>query len=170
MANENIPVRKGGEGRGLFRRRHRHPQVMTPFEEMERMMEGMLPGGWPRGWGMSPFEDFPGDGRMPRVDVQDRDDQVLITAEMPGVKKDDLEISLGDSTVTLRGRRHEEEEEEGEEGQFQRREILHAEFSRTLPLPAEVNADKARARLEDGMLTLTLPKAEGSKRRTITVE
>lgn len=105
--------------------------------------------------------------RMPKVDVIDKDDAVVVRAEVSGVKKEDLEISLGDNTVTIRGcTRHEEKEQKGE---YYRSEISRGEFSRTVALPCAVDSNRSSAKLEDGMLELTLPKLEKAKRHTIKV-
>lgn len=148
-------------------------RAMSPFEEMERMMDEFFPRGWMRpgrmGWGprwsemAAPFE-----GRWPKVDVVEKDDQVVVRAEVPGVKKDDLDVSITDDTVTIRGSTQEEKKEE--EGDYYRQEISRGTFSRTVTLPGGVNGDKAKARFEDGVLELTLPKEERSKRRKIKVE
>lgn len=146
-------------------------RAVTPFDEMERLMDEFFPGGlmhrgrWgPRWSGMAaPFE-----GRWPKVDVIEQDDHVMVRAEVPGVKKDDLDVSITDDTVTIRGSTEEEKKEE--EGDYYRREIARGSFSRTVTLPGGVNGDKAKARFKDGMLELTLPKEERSKRRKIKVE
>jgi HSP20 family protein len=132
------------------------------------------------------FRDFPGRGwmrplsfewpawpelpelRMPKVDVIDRDDDVLVRAELPGVEKKDLEISTTDTSVTIKATTaHEEKEEKGD---YYRCEISRGMFSRTVALPAQVHSDKAKASLKDGVLELTLPKVEKSKRRKIEIK
>jgi len=144
-----------------------------PFEEMERMMDRVF-GDFPsRGW-MRPWRTEWPEGlefaelRMPKVDVIDRDEDILVRAELPGVEKKDLEISTTDTTVTIKAAtRHEEKEEKGD---FYRCEISRGSYARTLALPTTVESDKAKASLKDGVLELTLPKVEKSKRRTVTVE
>ncbi len=142
-----------------------------PFDEMERFFEEGLPRGWMRpfggewpSWGrLAPFE-----GRWPRVDVIDRDDEIVVHAEVPGVGKDDLDVSMTDDTVTIKGKttREEKEEEEG----YHRREMARGEFSRTVRLPVAVDGSQATATFKDGVMELTLPKLEKAKRRTIKVE
>ena len=98
----------------------------------------------------------------------DKEEVVIVRAEVPGMKKEDLEVSVTDNTVTIRGStKHEEKTEEGE---YYRCEISRGEFSRTVGLPAEVDGDKAKATFKDGVLELTLPKVAVSKRRSIKVE
>ncbi len=163
---------KRGEGGGREVQRAEPSRAMTPFEEMERMFEDFFPRGWLRPgrgmhrWGeMAPFE-----GRWPRVDVEDRENDVLVRAELPGVKKDDLDVSLSESAVTIKATSRREKEEGEKEGEYYRHEISSGAFSRTIPLPGEVDAENVQAKLEDGVLQLTLPKREQAKRKRIQVE
>lgn len=146
-------------------------RALSPFEEMDRMFEHFFGRSWPRSW-MAPMRwempAWPEMPRLPKVDVIDQDNAVVVKAEVSGVKKEDIDISVSDTMVTIRGRtRHEEKEEKGD---YFRSEISRGEFSRTVALPCDVDGDKATARMEDGLLTLTLPKLEKAKRRPIKVE
>ncbi len=146
-------------------------RALSPFEEMDRMFEDFLGHGWMRpfrrGW---PWGEMarPLEGRIPRVDVIDRDEEVLVRAEMPGVDKKDLDISVSDNMVTIKGSTWREEKEE--KGDYYRCEISRGAFTRTVALPADVDSDRAKAQFRDGILELTMPKVETSKRRTIKVE
>lgn len=170
MAKEKEQSKEVAKGGEVERPRGR---AMSPFDEMERMMEEFFPGslmrpgrwGWgPRGSGLAaPFE-----GRWPKVDVVEQDNQVVVRAEVPGVKKEDLDVSITDNSVTIRGTTQEEKTEE--EGDYYHREISRGSFSRTVTLPGGVDGDKAKASFKDGMLELTLPKEERSKRRKVKVE
>jgi len=146
---------------------------LPPLNEMERLMErvfGDFPRrGWVRPWRVEwpAWPEMP-EMRMPKVDVIDREEDVVVRAELPGVEKKDLEISTTDTTVTIKATtRHEEKEEKGD---YYRCEISRGSIARTVALPAEVKSDKAKASLKDGVLELTLPKVEKSKRRAVTVE
>ena len=146
--------------------------VLGPFDEMDRLFDRMLSPSWmhPMRWAMPGMAErlTPFEGKMPRVDIIDRETEVVLRVEAPGVDKDDLEVSLSDNTVTIRGKtKHEETEEKGE---YYRRELSYGEFSRTVALPAEVDRDKAKAKFKDGVLELTLPKVETAKRSTIKIE
>lgn len=146
--------------------------ALSPFEEMDRMFDTLFGRSWPRSWMQPMMPSWPEmpamNFRMPKIDVIDKDDVVVVRAEVSGVKKEDLEISLGDDTVTIRGcTRHEEKEEKAD---YYRSEISRGEFSRTVALPSMVDSNKSTAKLENGMLELTLPKVEKSKRHTIKVE
>jgi len=143
---------------------------LSPFEEMDSLFDRLFEGGflrpfdwrWPDLAGLRRFEE-----RLPRVDVIDRDDEVVVRAEIPGVHKDELDVSLSDSHLTIKGETHEEKEEKGE---FYHSEIRHGSFTRTVRLPETVQDDKAKARFEDGLLEITIPKAEKAKRHSVEID
>lgn len=146
-------------------------RALSPFEEMDRLFESAFPRSWmrPLRWewpeisARSAFE-----GKMPKVDVVDRQNEIVVKAEVPGVEKKDLEISMTEDTVTIKGStRHEEKEEKGD---YYRREISTGSFSRTVALPGEVDTARAKANFKDGVLELVIPKIEKAKRRTIHIE
>lgn len=147
-------------------------RALSPFEEMDRMFENFFGRGWlrPARWEWPAWGELarPFEGRIPTVDVVDRDADVLVKAEVPGIKKDDLDISVSDNMVTIKGETRAEEEKE--EGDYYRREISRGSFSRTVALPSDVDPDKAKASFKDGVLELTIPKVEKSRRRSIKVE
>ncbi len=148
----------------------RRSTAITPFEEMERLFENFFPRSllrpvqWPD-WAelAAPFE-----GRSPKVDVIERDDEVVVRAELPGVSKEDIDLSLSDDSLTIKATTR--KEQESEEGDYHRREIVQGSFARTIALPAAVQGDKAKASFKDGVLELTLPKAAPAQRHTIKVE
>jgi len=144
--------------------------TLSPFEEMDRWFETMLPRRWGRGLlaERPSLLTQPFNGRTPHVDVIDRENDILVRAEIPGVAKEDLEVSMTDNTVTIKGSSRKEAEEK--DGDYYRCEITHGAFSRTLALPGEVNTKATVAKLEDGILEITLPKVEKAKRQTIEVK
>jgi HSP20 family protein len=105
---------------------------------------------------------------MPRTDVVDGEDNVVIRAEIPGVDKKDLEVSVNETSVTIKGKATRETKEE--KGDYYRCEIGSSEYSRTLGLPCAIDASKASAHLKDGVLELTLPKVEKSKRHSVKID
>ncbi len=145
------------------------PRALSPFEEMDVLFDRLSRGlmsrmGFPAlgdaGW---PFQVH-----APKVDVIDRGGELLVRAEIPGVTKDELHISLTDQTVTIRGETHKESKEE--KGDYFRREIASGSFQRTLALPCDVAGDQARATFRDGVLELVLPKTEKSGARKIRID
>jgi HSP20 family protein len=106
--------------------------------------------------------------KVPKVDVVDRENEIVVKAEVPGVEKKDLDISVSDNSVTIKGSTRREEKEE--KGDYDRREISVGSFSRTVALPAEVDGNKAKANFKDGVLELTIPKAEKAKRHSVKLD
>lgn len=147
-------------------------RMMSPFDEIEHYFDRLLPRGWmdPFHWERPRWPELGAafEGRMPRVDVIDRDDEIVVHAELPGVDKDDLDVSMTDNTVTIKGSARREEKEE--KGDYYRCEISRGTFARTVTLPGDVDAEKAEANFKDGVLELTLPKVAKSKRRTVAIK
>lgn len=159
------------ERQGQERALERRPggTVMNPVEEMERMLERLVPRGWPRPWRWewpSWAEFAPFAGRMPRVDVIDRENEVILRAEVPGVNQEDLEVSVSDNSVTIRG----EIKREEEPGEYYYHEMTSGAFMRTIGLPAAVDAKQAKVRLKNGVLEMTMVKIEAAKRHKIAIE
>jgi HSP20 family protein len=104
----------------------------------------------------------------PAMNVWANQDGALITAELPGVRPEDIEISVVSDTLTLSGQRQPEELEEGDT--YHRRERACGSFSRTFQLPFPVAADQVEAAFDKGVLRVTLPRLEEDKPRKITVK
>lgn len=139
---------------------------LAPFfdNDFERLLNGFFGRSW-----MPSFPSALANGPQgPRVDVVDRDDEVLVRAELPGVDKENLDVSMSDRTVTIRAKTHHESTEE-EKGEYIRREITSGSFSRTVALPSDVDGDKAEAAFNDGLLEIKVPKAEVSRKRRIEI-
>jgi len=105
---------------------------------------------------------------MPSVDVIDRDDEVVVRAEVPGYRKEQIDIAVSDNSLTIKGETKTEEKEE--KGDYYRSEISHGSFVRTLALPAQVDGDKVKAAMKDGLLEITLPKVAKSKRHAVKID
>ena len=106
--------------------------------------------------------------QMPRVDVIDREQEILVRVELPGVEKKDLEVNLSGQILTIKGKSHREEKEH--EGEYFRSEISRGAFQRTMRLPEEVEEKGIKAGFKDGMLEVRLPKAHKVERHQIRVE
>lgn len=103
----------------------------------------------------------------PAIDILDRAAEIVVRAEMPGVKKDDIEISLQDGTLTIKG----EIKEEGQkEGNYSYSERNYRYFARSLTIPFKIRQDGIKATLKDGVLSIELPKVLEEQTRKITVE
>ncbi len=104
---------------------------------------------------------------MPALDMYQTDDHVVVKAALPGLKADDVQISITGDVLTLKGQY---KQEEIKDATYQIREQRFGAFERSVMLPSEVQSDKAKAEFENGILTISLPKAEAVKPRTITVK
>jgi len=102
------------------------------------------------------------------VNLMQTDDDLVVKASIPGVKPEDINISISGDTLTLRGEI--KEDEEYKDANYHIKEMRQGSFSRTMTLPVKVDADKAKAEFENGVLRLTMPKAEEVKPKTITVK
>jgi HSP20 family protein len=111
------------------------------FEPMERLMQAFMPMTWMRPWTMEPH--------TPKLDVIDRDDALLVRAEVPGVDKSHLAVEASDLAVTIRGE--------------VRDEVHDGTFERTIRLPSDVDSGKAKATFKDGVLEVMLPKVDRSR-------
>ena len=109
----------------------------------------------------------PGAGFSPRVDVCEDEAGYRITAELPGLEEKDLEVSLDGDVLTLSGEKRDTREREHEG--YRHLETTSGRFERRFRLPAEVDPDKVSAKLEHGVLTVTVPKSEAARPRTIRV-
>ncbi len=105
------------------------------------------------------------------VDIFETDDDVVVESVMPGVRPDDINISVDGDLLRIRGEIHQEHESNGgQDRAYRLREIRQRRFYRALRLPTMVDSEHAKAELQDGMLRLTLPKAEEAKPKSITVK
>lgn len=105
---------------------------------------------------------------LPLVDVSETEDAVRVTAELPGVQAKEVDISLTDDLLTIRGEKKSEKEEKKRD--YHRVERSYGVFTRTVRLPAVVDADKVEATFKEGVLTITMPKREQTKTRKVKVD
>jgi HSP20 family protein len=137
--------------------------------DVERLFDQFLTGGFRfpfrRDW---PSLRWPTEGKSPRIDVVERDDEIVVRAELPGVDKKDLEVSLTDNAVTIKATSRKEEREE--QGEYYRQEISSGYLTRTIGLPAGINAGACKAEFKDGLLELRIPKQEKAKRVQVEVK
>jgi HSP20 family protein len=105
---------------------------------------------------------------LPLVDVSETDAAVRVTAELPGVQTKDVDISLTDDLLTIRGEKKSEQSETKRD--YHRVERSYGTFTRTVRLPAAVDTDKVEATFKEGVLTITMPKREQTKTRKVKVD
>ena len=106
----------------------------------------------------------------PQIDVQRRDDCLVVRADLPGVRKEDLKIDIEDNALVLSGQRQEEHEEGGQNEGYQLYERSYGSFYRSIPLPQDVNPDDVKAEMRDGVLKVTVPLPLNAQRRRIQIQ
>ena len=136
--------------------------IPTLSDRIQRMVNETLGGlDWQ-------YRDSAAASWVPAVDVFEEQDNIRITAEIPGVQPDDINISLEGNLLTIRGTKHQEAEEKTE--RVHRYERVYGAFERSFTLPASVEPKDIKAGYDNGVLTVTLPKSERAKPRQIEVE
>jgi HSP20 family protein len=127
----------------------------SPFSLLRREMDSLFDNFF-QGFDLEPFEARFG-AFSPKVDVTESDKEIKITAELPGLDEKDIEVSLQNNMLTMKGEKKEEKEDKGKD--YYRMERSYGSFSRTIPLPIEVETDKVEAKFKKGVLNITLPKS-----------
>lgn len=120
-------------------------------DEMNRLFDSFF-----RGFDMEPFG-----GRVaafsPKIDIVEAERQISVTAELPGMDEKDIDVSISRDSLTIKGEKKVEKEDKGKD--YYRMERSYGSFSRTIPLPAEIDTEKVDAEFRKGVLTVTLPKS-----------
>lgn len=104
---------------------------------------------------------------LPKVDIVELENELEIQAALPGIKKEDLELSINKQTITIKASARDEKKQEGK---YFRREISRGEFQRTFSLPADVNIESAKAEFKDGILIINIQKPEERKMKCIEIQ
>jgi HSP20 family protein len=139
-----------------------------PFSELNALRQYMnrfLEAPWQRGgrggWGI--------EGYGPRVDIYQTEDEVVASAELPGIEsKEDIELSVTEDTLTIRGEF--KRAQDLKDDNFYHSERYYGTFSRTVPLPAEVRPDQARATYRNGILEVRIPKSDQGKKKPVRID
>lgn len=131
--------------------------------EMDRVFNELIPFGWR-------FEEpeTAVSAWSPRIDMTETDEKYIIEADLPGMVKEDIKINVQDSVLSIEGERKHEVEEK--HNGYLRRERSFGTFERRFTLPVSVVEDKIKASFKDGVLTVHVPKAEKSKRKTVKID
>lgn len=136
------------------------PRTWDPFRDLRQIQQQM-----DQLFGQT---YYPRSTEYPQLNVYTSENEVLVEAELPGFASEDIDISVVQNTLTLRGSRQPVELKEGES--YHRRERWAGQFVRTLELPFEVQTDKVEAECRKGVLTVRLPRSEEHRARKITVK
>ncbi|MFO7280521.1 MAG: Hsp20/alpha crystallin family protein [Thermoanaerobacterales bacterium] len=135
----------------------------NPFEEFDRLHRQLL--SWLDTWSPLSWPDVTTTAFTPVADVEETDDAYLVELEVPGIKRDDLDIEVSGRRLSVRGERKEKERV----GVLRRRERAVGRFSYELTLPSGIEEDEVEARLDDGVLSIRLPKPERERPRRIEI-
>jgi len=142
----------------------------NPFSLLRREMDSLFDNFF-RGFDMEPFQSSMVSFN-PKVDVTENDKEIRISAELPGMDEKDIDVSLHNNMLTIKGEKKEEKEGKGKD--YYRMERSYGSFSRTIPLPVEVETDRIEATFKKGVLGITLPKTakavEETKKIAVKVE
>lgn len=137
------------------------PRILSPFEEIEKVFEEA----WKRPFSLLgsllPRLKTETEVIAPAVDIYEEGDDLVLKAELPGLNKDDIEVKVTDDYITISGEK--KKEEKVEEKNYYRYERSYGSFSRTFRLPVEIQTDKAKAKFENGVLEIRIPKTEEAK-------
>ena len=136
-----------------------------PFADMRTTMDRLFDEGFSRPWRLIPNTNET-EATFP-VEVSETDEALEIKASLPGVRPEDVEVTVSNGVLSIKAA-HEEKTEEKKKDYY-RREIRYGSFHRALSLPVSVDADKAEAKFDNGILQLTLPKAEAVRPKQIKV-
>jgi len=143
-------------------------EMFRAEREMERMFEDF----WGRPWvGLSwprRLRLWEGLTRGPAIEVYEEKDDVVVKAELPGMRKEDLEVNISDNLLTIKGEK--KKEEEVKEKGYYYSERSYGSFIRTIEIPKDIQPDKIQATFKDGVLEVRLPKTEEAKRREVKIK
>jgi HSP20 family protein len=157
-------MKKGGVSMfDLIPSRRRKVEVPDVFEEMEDMFKRM--------WSGSMLHDMLLESEKnwaPRLDVSETDKEIEVIADLPGLEKKDIDISLDNGVLVIKGEKKEEYKETDKH--VHRMERRYGSFYRALRLPTEVKSDKIEASFKNGVLKITLPKSEEAKKKIARIE
>jgi HSP20 family protein len=112
----------------------------------------------------SELEPYTGRAFSPNIDMKESEKELRVSAELPGMDEKDIEVSLNRDSLTIKGEKKEEKEDKGKD--YYRMERSYGSFSRTIPLPTEVEPDKVKAEFKKGVLTVTIPKTAKAIKET----
>jgi HSP20 family protein len=140
-----------------------NPEISTVANQMERLFDQMLGQGLRR----SSEERSLRGAWMPAINILEKDEAIVISADLPGLHAEDVEVTVEEGVLTIRGERNLEELAEGET--YHRVERLYGSFERTFTVPNSVATENISAQFRNGVMTLTLPKREESKPRSIKI-
>jgi HSP20 family protein len=154
---------------GFARSRDMTPAERDPFRALRREMDRMFED-FSRGLPFGPTAEGEGFAVAPRIDVSETDSEMLVSAELPGMKEDEIDVTLAGNMLSISGEKKSEQERKAEDYHVMERSF--GRFSRALPVPFDADPDQVKASFKDGVLTVKIPKPaeEKGKSRKIAIE
>jgi len=145
------------------------PYGLAPFDEIDRVFGEYFNRNWLRPLRGTRIDDLWGtyEMRSPSMDMIDNDDEIIFRAELPGVNRKDLDVSVSDNILTIKGTS--EKESEKEKDNYYSSEIRKGSFCRSVSLPSNVDSSKIKAEFKNGLLELSIPKVAKTSRKAIKV-
>ncbi|QER41970.1 Hsp20/alpha crystallin family protein [Thermodesulfobacterium sp. TA1] len=138
--------------------------LWRPLQELKKEMDRI----WQDFFGKEVIpERWEGISWVPAVDISETEDNVIVKVDVPGVNPEDMEISIVDNVLLIKGEKKKEEEEKKEN--FYRVERFYGSFMRSIPIPCEVDVEKIEATYKDGVLKIVLPKKPEEKKKVIKI-
>jgi HSP20 family protein len=136
--------------------------LVSLHKEVDRLFDDFMGDFQPWRRGIRLWEDSDGE-LVPQVDVSETDKEVQVTADLPGIDEKDIEVTLADGILTIKGERKAEKEEKDEKRSFHRMERSYGFYKRSIAVPSEVVEDKIKAEFSKGVLTIKMPKSAEAK-------
>lgn len=162
MAIKKETTQKSSPGSQMQVRREWEVPFVSLQREMNRLFDSFFGGLSPSPW--ASLERGSAESFNPRIDVSETDKEIKISAELPGMDENDIDVSLTKDTLTIKGEKKEEKEDKGKD--YYRMERSYGSFARTIPLPVEVNTDKVEATFKKGILSVMIPKTATAIEKT----
>jgi HSP20 family protein len=158
-----IPWRR--KERSVPSRQAEEESIFALQQDMNRLFDDFF-----RSFSMMPWRGFeePALAFSPQLDLVEDEDNIQVSTELPGMDENDIDVSISNGTLTIRGEKQQEWEDRG--ANYFRRERTFGSFRRSVPLPTEVDQDQAEATCKRGVLTVTLPKTAEAKKKRITIK
>jgi HSP20 family protein len=165
---EIVPWRWGGLRR-WERERRPFESFRREMESLHRDMDRLFEGLWSEGFGASLLPETWARGEiMPQLDVTEDDKAFAVKVDLPGLDEKDVEVTLSDRVLTIRGEK--KEDKETKEKDYYRRERAYGTFRRSIDIPASVDATKIEASFKKGVLTIQLPKTKEAQEKVKQIE
>lgn len=161
MAITDLAPWRWGDGKVTVRSEAERDPFYALQKRMDRLFDDFF-----NSFGLAPFGAF-GESLgafSPRIDMSESEKELKVSAELPGLDENDIEVSLAQNALTISGEKKEEKEDKG--WNYYRMERSYGSFQRTIPLPYEVEGDKVEAAFKKGVLTITLPKTAEAQKQT----